>query len=181
MKKISFIIVGILLLLVIGFMMLSSYCRNLNATEQTYAEEKIGAQDKQALILYQESITNMVKDNVDAISATLQKSGYSIVTNHPRADLDYAVQDYDVIDFDVIVLVSPTYARQVAQPLLDFIDTQDFTSTKVYGVIVGMIEQKGQAKRLEERIKNADKKEVVKVAGFDNSYMLETLEGFLSE
>ncbi len=176
MKKISFIIVGILLLLVIGFMMLSSYCRNLNATEQTYAEEKIGAQDKQALILYQESITNMVKDNVDAISATLQKSGYSIVTNHPRADLNYTP-----IDFDVIVLVSPTYARQVAQPLLDFIDTQDFTSTKVYGVIVGMIEQKGQAERLEERIKNADKKEVVKVAGFDNSYMLETLEGFLSE
>lgn len=176
MKKISFIIVGILLLLVIGFMMLSSYCRNLNATEQTYAEEKIGAQDKQALILYQESITNMVKDNVDAISATLQKSGYSIVTNHPRADLNYTP-----IDFDVIVLVSPTYARQVAQPLLDFIDTQDFTSTKVYGVIVGMIEQKGQAERLEERIKNANQKEVVKVAGFDNSYMLETLEGFLSE
>ena len=79
------------------------------------------------------------------------------------------------------MLVSPTYARQIAQPLLDFIDTQDFTSTKVYGVIVGMIEQKGQAKRLEVRIKNADKKEVVKVAGFDNSYMLETLEGFLSE
>ena len=176
MKKIVFIILGILVVLGIGSIILSSQCRKLNETEQACVENRIGVGDKEALILYQESMSSMVKDNVDAIADTLQKAGYSIVTNHPRADLDYAVQDYDVI-----VLVSPVYARKLAQPLLDFLDTQDFTGKKVYGVIVGMIKQEGQEEKLKEHIKNADQKEVIKVVGFEKTQMLENLEGFLSE
>lgn len=139
-------------------------------------EKRIDAGDNQALILYQESMSGMVKDNVDLISETLQKSGYSIVSNHPRADLDYSIQDYDVI-----VLVTPVYARKLAQPILDFADNQDFTGKKVFGVIVGMTEQEGQEKALDEHISNTTQKKVIKVVGFDKTMMLEALEGLLLE
>lgn len=162
--------------LAIGFIILSSYCRKLNETEQENVEEKIKSGDKQALILYQESLSTIVKDNADAIADTLQQSGYSTVSNHPRSDLDYSLQDYDVI-----VLVSPVYARKLAQPLLDFADKQDFTGKMVYGVIVGMINQDGQEEELAEHIKNATQKETIKVVGFDKTQMLETLEELISE
>lgn len=176
MRKKIFIFIGVFIFVIIGFMILSSYCRNLNKSEQKDMEERIEGRDKQALILYQESMSSMVKDNVDAITVTLQKANYSVVSNHPRADSDYCIQDYDVI-----VLVSPVYARKLAQPLLDFADNQDFSGKKVYGVIVGMAKQNGQEEMLKEHIQNAAQKEAFKVIGFDNTQMITNLEGFLSE
>lgn len=176
MKKKIIIIIGILALIIIGFIVLSSYCRKLNETEQANVEEKINPENKQALILYQDSLGTTVKDNVEAITNTLEQSGYSIIRNHPRSDLNYSIQDYEVI-----VLVSPVYARKLAQPLLNFTDKQDFTGKKVYGVIVGMMKQEGQEKKLEEHIKNAAHKETIKVIGYDKTQMIETLEGLISE
>lgn len=176
MRKIRRIIIGVLAFIIIGVVALVVCCKNSIEKEQANSEKITGYGDKQALVLYQESVSSMVKDNVDEITSVLQKSGYSTVSNHPRADLDYKIQDYDVI-----VFVSPVIARKVAQPLLDFADKQDFSGKKVYSVIVGMREDKGEKEKLEKHIKNATEKETIKVIGSDRAEMLENLEGFISE
>ena len=66
------------------------------------------------------------------MAEALQKEGYSVVANHPRHDLQYEIQDYDLV-----ILCSPLYGGTVSQPLLDYASSHDFSGRKVVVVITG--------------------------------------------
>ena len=55
-----------------------------------------------------------------------------MTANHPRQDSPYCVQDYDVV-----ALLSPVYAGQIAKPLLQFAENQDFAQKKVLILLTG--------------------------------------------
>lgn len=105
----------------------------INTVEQVYEESVWESQgNRNALILYQKSRFSLTQDTVICMAETLQKVGYSVVANHPRHDLLYEIQDYDLV-----VLCSPVYGGTVSQPLLDYASSHDFSGRNVVVVITG--------------------------------------------
>ena len=88
--------------------------------------------NRNALILYQKSRFSLTQDTVICMAEGLQKEGYSVVANHPRHDVPYEIQD-----FDLVVLCSPVYGGTVSRPLLDYASSHDFSGRKVVVVITG--------------------------------------------
>ena len=81
----------------------------INTVEQK-SEESVWASKGtgNALILYQKSRFSLTQDTVICMAEGLQKEGYSVVANHPRHDVPYEIQD-----FDLVVLCSPVYGGTV--------------------------------------------------------------------
>ena len=150
-KLILKIILVVFILMVVLMIATIKLFGDVNNKEQKKCEKMIPGGTEKALILYQDSRGNTVEKKVNEIVAKVSEKGYSITLNHPRADLDYQVADYDVI-----ILVTPIYAGTLSKPLMNFADSQDFSGKKVYGLITGRLEDQGEIDAFKSHIKNAE-------------------------
>lgn len=164
MKKIKLIgkiFLGCLLLLVTAVILVMVLFFSVNGKEQANKEQylSVDSSEKSALILYQESRMGLTKKAVEIAGSTLQNEGYSVTFNHPREDSEYNVQDYDII-----VLASPVYAGQVSTPLLNYADTQDFTDKSVFVLLTGDdLKQTAELEVMKDKVTTAAALNAIKV------------------
>ena len=119
-----------------------------------------------ALILYQKSRFSLTQDTVICMAEGLQKEGYSVVANHPRHDVPYEIQD-----FDLVVLCSPVYGGTVSRPLLDYTSSHDFQGQKVVVVITGKdLSTDAQIGMVMEEVKGTDDINGIKTDRADDDF-----------
>lgn len=132
-KLLCKMLVAALMLMVAGVFVMWFLFFRINTVEQVFEESVWESQgNRNALILYQKSRFSLTQNTVTYMAEALQKEGYSVVANHPRHDLQYEIQDYDLG-----ILCSPVYGGTVSQPLLDYGSSHDFSGRKVVVVITG--------------------------------------------
>ena len=74
------------------------------------------------------------------------------MANHPRQDVPYEIQD-----FDLVVLCSAVYGGTVSRPLLDYTSSHDFQGQKVVVVITGKdLSTDAQIGMVMEEVKGTD-------------------------
>lgn len=74
------------------------------------------AQPKQALIVYQPSMSGVTNKMAEQIAKGLNEKGYEVVLNNPGAYLTADVSQYSVLIFG-----SPVYAGKLSPALLDYV------------------------------------------------------------
>ncbi|NLG04266.1 MAG: hypothetical protein GX567_10635 [Clostridia bacterium] len=172
-KMVLFIILGLICIFIIFAVAMGAIYGKINKTEQANEEVVLGSGEQQALILYQESKGSLVKRNMDRIADELIQKGYQVTMNHPRKDNGYQAEDYDVV-----VLASPVYARQISEPLCAYADSQDFSNTKVFLVVTGLVESNDESKDLREHINDAIEIASIKTGKVEEK-TIQTLEQLL--
>lgn len=145
---------GMAALMVVGVFVMWVLFFRINIVEQKNDEQTWTSDTgtRSALILYQSSRFSLTQDTVDCMGETLQEEDYDVIANHPRSDLVYEIEDYDVI-----VLCSPVYGGTVSQPLLDYASCHDFTGRRVIVVVTGKdLTTEAEVRMIEEAVKGAD-------------------------
>jgi flavodoxin len=174
-KIIVLIISGIIVLFILLFILGTKYCTAQNEKQQDNKEILTKGGSKQALILYQESQSSVVTDSVDKISQKLLANNYSVTQNHPRNDLNYKLDQYELVIF-----VSPVYARRVAKPMENFIENNNFKNNKVLVLLTGMLDDKGEVEKVTKKFTNTKAIEVIKAKSADDTVM-QKIEGIMKE
>lgn len=175
LKLILKLILGLMLAGIVCVFLITTLFFSVNGKEQADQEAKFQAQNgrKNALVLYQESRFGLTKEAVDVACSALLEEGYSVTSNHPRADSPYNAQDYDII-----VLASPVYAGQVSAPLLSYADRQDFSGKRVMILLTGAdLEETAELNAVKETVHGASVIASMKVdqAGTPISDAIQTL------
>ena len=172
-----FKVLGLLLLLVIGCIVLVVVLfAGVNQKEQANKEQVLEGSGKRVLILYQESRMGLTKKAVNLAAKTFQEAGNQVTLNHPRKDLEY-----NLVDYDIIILASPVYAGQVSKPLFAYVENQDFSGKQVLVLITGSdMKTSGEIEFVSEKIKNPTILKGIKVDAADQR-ITEVVKQLLAE
>lgn len=164
-KIISKIILGVFLTLIISGILVVALFFSVNGKEQRNQENIVNSdREERVLILYQDSRMGNTKRVVDVAVQTFKDYGYTVVSNHPREDTAYDLEDYSVI-----VLASPVYAGQISEALLEYAGKQDFTGKKVLVLLTGSdLNQTAEIENIKANIHNAKEIQSIKVDKADN-------------
>ncbi|RDU23517.1 flavodoxin family protein [Anaerosacchariphilus polymeriproducens] len=153
-KKIVIRTIGILfLLVVVAVASMAVLFLGVNSKEQKNQENVLeGVGSDKALLLYQDSRGGLTGKAAKNAAESLHKKGYTVVMNHPRADLTYHLDEYNLVIF-----MTPVYAGKVSEPLKQYADSQDFAGKKVCIIVTGNSEEdKGEVDEMKKHVKNAD-------------------------
>lgn len=97
-KLLCKMLVAALMLMMAGVFVMWFLFFRINTVEQVFEESVWESQgNRNALILYQKSRFSLTQNTVTCMAEALQKEGYSVVANHPRHDLQYEIEDYDLV------------------------------------------------------------------------------------
>jgi flavodoxin len=131
------VIVGLLLIAGIIVLLFFRSLKNMgkyveaNNTPREPNEQVSGSGDKKALIIYQPSQNDGTGDVVNALKEVL--TGYTVTTNYPSEQLDYDLNNYDLIVFG-----SAIYAGEPSECLIEYIQSQKFEGKDVFVFTTGM-------------------------------------------
>lgn len=148
-KKLILAVGLVIILFFITMMVLVSMLVASNKKEQEDVEKVIGTGEKKILILYQDSVSDIVSRTLNRIMESIDESDCTITINHPRSDSTYQVSDYDLV-----VFLTPVYAGHISEPLQNYAKSQDFTDVNVVNIITGKREPASEIELLEGCIKN---------------------------
>ena len=161
MGKIILIILGVLVVLFIADYVFFKIYLNLN-TKELSPNEKIlnGNADKKALVLYQKSKHDTATNITMALAEELNENGYTVVINHPSSELNYNVEDYDLLVFG-----SAVYMGTVSEPLQKYIDNAPLEGKDVVVYSVGgSLDEKQELELLKDKASRAKSVKGIKVS-----------------
>ena len=133
MGKVILIILGVLIVLFIAAMLFFKSYLNLNTKELSPNEKMLnGNTDKKALVLYQKSKHDTATNITMALAEELNQNGYTVVINHPSSELNYNVDDYDLLVFG-----SAVYMGTISGPLQKYMNNAPLEGKDVIVYSVG--------------------------------------------
>lgn len=122
------IVVGAILVLVIAGA-LAWYFTTISSIKRVHApnEATFGTGDMRALVIYEPSKHDTTRDMATLIAETLADSGYTVTVNNPSSQLTYRW-----VDYDIIVLGSPVYVKEVSPVLKDYVLNNPIEGKRIF-------------------------------------------------
>ncbi len=149
LKKIAIGVGSIVLLCFLVMIITISILNASNKNEQKNVEQVVGDGEKKVLILYQDSVRDVVSRTLNGIVESFDENDCTITINHPRSDNTYQVSKYDLV-----VFLTPVYFGHISEPLQNFAKVQDFTDVNVVNIITGKLEPSSEVELIEGCIEN---------------------------
>jgi menaquinone-dependent protoporphyrinogen IX oxidase len=105
----------------------------------------------------------------------LNEGGYAVTINHPSKQINYKIDDYDIIAFG-----SAVYMGTISEPLTNYMRTLSYKNTNVILYLVGLAtDVDTEIKMLEEIICDAKKVKSIKVKKGEEAKIENFVEEFL--
>lgn len=130
-KTILKIFISLVVLAFIGILSMYLIVTSINKVYDP-KEIKVEGGQKQALIIYEPSKSNLSEEVTLKIADTMKEEGYTVTINYPSDKLNYDLNKYDVIAFG-----SPVYCGQVSPVLKKYIENNPIENKKVIAYTIG--------------------------------------------
>ena len=130
------IIGGFILLIGMGIFLMYHTVTSINK-EYEPKENIINGGEKQALLIYEPSISSLTEDASLKIADVMNKKGYTVTINYPSDELKYDLDKYDTIVFG-----SPVFAGKVSPVLEEYIERNSIENKKVIVYTTGKFSNK---------------------------------------
>ena len=130
-KIILSVVLGFVIIIGTAVFILFSTVTSMNKVHPP-KEVVLGNGAKQAALIYEPSKSNLNDEVALKVADLVQNKGYKVTVNYPSKDLNYNLNDYDVIIF-----ASPVYAGKVSPVLKEYVENNPVENKKIIAYTVG--------------------------------------------
>ena len=130
---IAIILFALFSLIILAMILLSKPNRKINEPDEKILKSE---ESKNALVIFQPSAHNTSKLVSYKLAKFLHQKGYSVTINYPSNELEYNMDDYDLICFG-----TPSYMGNPSSVLKKYISSQHFKNKKIFLYSVGEVSE----------------------------------------